>query len=305
MITFLSSPKSFIGHAGKIQKNAIFSWLAVHPDVEVIIYGDGEAVAESCREMGVLHVPEVPCSDSGVPFFNGIVNHAKEHARHDMQCYVNCDIILSPRIINALSCLHFPKYLVVGQRIDLSEGATFDITLSWVEQIAQLSQDGLATLHPTSAMDYFVFTRGMWDGLLPLIIGRGGYDGALVAFCLRNNIPLIDGTYSIPALHQFHDYGHVIGEKKEVMRGKEAMQNLKLHRIKHSIPDTADAEWQIRDGKLQLSLCRGDWLRRREITLRFKKGFENTGLILRFFWRILVACNYKIKHIDIKNLIND
>src|SRR6185369_17178466 len=147
MITFLSSPKAFVGHAGKIQKNAILSWLSVHSYVEVIIYGDGEGVSEACREMGVSHVSDIACSPSGVPFFNGIVEHAKKHARNDMQCYLNCDILLTPHIANISSLITFPRYLVIGQRFDLAEGVDLTITPSWKQELTQLADKGLATLH--------------------------------------------------------------------------------------------------------------------------------------------------------------
>jgi len=102
MLTFLTSPKPFIEHVEKIQRDAIRSWLAVHSDVEVIIYGDGEGVSEACAEMGVCHVPDTPCSPSGIPYFNGIVEHARIHARHDIQCYINCDILMTEEVIKAI-----------------------------------------------------------------------------------------------------------------------------------------------------------------------------------------------------------
>jgi hypothetical protein len=94
----------------------------VHSDVEVIIYGDGEGVSEACAEMGVCHVPDTPCSPSGIPYFNGIVGHARIHARHDVQCYLNCDILMMEEVIKAIKPIAFPRYLIIGQRIDLTEG---------------------------------------------------------------------------------------------------------------------------------------------------------------------------------------
>jgi hypothetical protein len=112
MLTFLSSPKPFVGNAGTIQRTAIRSWKAVHPDAEVIIYGDGEGVAQACNEMGVRHIPDIPCSPSGVPYFNGIVEHASVDAKYDIQCYLNCDIILTGNIIDAVRNISFDQYLV-------------------------------------------------------------------------------------------------------------------------------------------------------------------------------------------------
>lgn len=285
MLTFLTSPKSFTGHAGNIQRNAIRSWLAVYPDVEIIIYGDGEGVSEACQALEVRHVPDTPCSPSGVPYFNGIVEHAKTHARYDTQCYLNCDILLTPHIVTAISCIPFSPYLMIGQRIDLAEGADINISGDWKGELEYLAERGLATLHAPSGIDYFIFSRGMWDGLLPLVIGRAGYDGALLAFCLRHKIPIIDGTLVIPALHQFHDYGHVTGARNEVWRGKDAADNINLHGVRRGTPIISDANLILDDNNKVIVNSNCNLLRCLELKTRFVYGLNMCALMLRVLYR--------------------
>jgi len=50
MITFFTTPKPFRGHIGVIQRNAIHSWKLVHPEAEVILFGNEEGAAEVARE---------------------------------------------------------------------------------------------------------------------------------------------------------------------------------------------------------------------------------------------------------------
>lgn len=305
MISFLSSPKAFTGRTNTIQKNAIKSWKKVHPDAEIIIYGDSTGANEACRELDVRHIPDVPCSSSGVPYFNGIVEHATLHARHDIQVYINCDILMHSSIVSAIQCINSPRYLVVGQRIDLFEGVHLSLNSDqWKYELRNLAEEDSAVLHDPSGMDYFVFVRGMWQGLPPLVIGRGGYDSALVAFCLRNGIPLIDATSAILAVHQFHDYRHIAGDKHSVVSGKDAINNFTIHEIKHSSPNSADAGWQIYSGRLNRSSCRGDLLRRCELYLRFDKDLKVLGLMPRVLWRLLVSLNlYHIKHPNIYDVL--
>lgn len=306
MITFLSSPKAFIGNVGTIQRNAIRSWLAAHPGAEVIIYGDGVGVSEACREMSVCHVPEIPSSPSGIPYFNGIVEHARTHARHDAQCYLNCDILMTEDVIKAIKSLDFPRYLVIGQRIDLAEGIEYSLpSVNWKADIAKFINKEKALLHDPSAMDYFIFSRGMWKDLPSLVIGRGGYDAALVAFCLRKKIPLINATLVLPALHQFHDYEHVIGGIKTVFNGVDTYHNIRVHNIKHSRPNSADAQWLIINNALVPNNMQKEWLRRIELSLRFDMHFEILALAVRFLWRLAVA--FKIirpKQITIEHIKN-
>ena len=60
MLTIFSTPKPFVGHIGIIQRNAIKSWTLLHPDVEVILFGDDEGAAQACQDLGIRHEPECP-----------------------------------------------------------------------------------------------------------------------------------------------------------------------------------------------------------------------------------------------------
>ena len=306
MITFLSSPKPFIGNTGTIQRKAIVSWQSVHPDVEVIIYGSGDGVAEACLDMQVQHVPEILSAPSGTPYFNGIITHSRTHARHDVQCYLNCDILVTKEILAVVSSVKFDSYLVVGQRIDLKEDAVIDVLDDWKQELRRLKAEGKASLHSTSGMDYFIFSRNMWEGLPPLVIGRGGYDGALLAYCLRNRTPIINGTLTFPVFHQFHDYGHVQGGVNTAHRGEDAKANIALHRIKHSMPNSGDAQWLLLDGAVVQNdvTFTSDWLRRFELWLRFQVKFERLALVMRLLWRITVGARiFKVKSTRLEDIL--
>src|SRR5271170_7475432 len=57
MITFFTTAKPFTGHNGVTQRNALKSWTLVHPDAEVILFGDDEGAAGAARELGIRHEP--------------------------------------------------------------------------------------------------------------------------------------------------------------------------------------------------------------------------------------------------------
>jgi hypothetical protein len=287
MITFLLSPKPFRGNAGRIQRNTILACKAVHPEAEVIIYGDGEGVGEVCGELGVYHVPDTPCSPLGVPYFNGIVEHARDNAKYDILCYMNSDIILLGDIIGVLKNISFDQFLLTGQRIGLKEGVEVDCAQeNWQVALFETIESNRVELHTQTANDYFIFKRGMWESLLPLVIGRGGYDDALILYCLRNKIPFINATFSILAIHQFHDYGHQKGGKQAVFEGEDARNNIRLHRNYYSRPNSADAPWLLVNGVLTKNLLQRDMLRKIEQYVRFVLRLERFSLVVRFFWRL-------------------
>jgi len=262
-VSFLSSPKPWNGVAASHQENAVRSWLALHPKSEVILYGDAPGTAEACRRSGATHVVDIAGTDAGLPYFNAIVAHAALHARHDLQVYLNCDILLRHDFLKTVAQLQWAKFLMIGQRIDLPEGEPQHAELAQDDRwLKALARTGRLVLHPPDGSDYFVFPRGMWKGVPVITIGRGAYDNALIAWCLLHRIPVVDATLKVVALHQFHDYGHVEGGKKEIFHGVETEENLSVcRRFGGIIPTLEDATWMFRRGKLSRSFARGDWMR--------------------------------------------
>lgn len=287
MISFLASPKPFKGGDKHNQYRAVGSWLSAVPDGEVILYGASEGIAEAGEELRVKVVPDIPSASSGAPYFGAIADHAAAHARFDLQIYLNCDILLSG-IASALRLIGFPHFLLIGERIDLAEGVMVDTARPhWKKELARLAACGRVKAHGPTGIDYFAFRRGMWRSLPPVIIGRGGYDKALLAHCFKHRYPLIDGTFLVSALHQFHDYGHIDGRRNEAFYGEEARQNFQATGKNHSRPLVSDAEYVLRPERMLYWPCRGDRLRHLEVKLRYVHGWDRFGLLLRALWRIL------------------
>ena len=102
MLTLFTTPKAFRGHIGVIQRNALRSWTLLDADVEVIVFGDDEGAAELCEELGIRHIAEVERSASGAKQLASIFGRAQEMARHDVLCYLNCDIVLTQDFVQAV-----------------------------------------------------------------------------------------------------------------------------------------------------------------------------------------------------------
>lgn len=291
MVTFLASPKSFVGVDDGNQRRAIRSWLAAAQGAEVILYGASQGVSEAARELGVRHVSRIRCNQVGLPYFNAIVEHAAEHGQHARQVYLNCDILLPPYFGSRLKCVDGGRSLIVGQRIDLAAGTIFyPEPGAWDDSVGDLIAAGKASLHPPSGIDYFVFERGMWHGLPNVLIGRGGYDSALLAYCLRRRIPVYDASRILLVVHQYHDYAHVGDGQRFVFAGPEAQENLVLNDIVHSAPMITDADYQLHEHGVTRNWCRGDWLRFCEMRLRYRLRMKHPSYAVRLLWRLVHGC---------------
>src|SRR5258706_10716526 len=120
MLTLFTTAKPFRDHAGVIQRNALKTWTLLHPDVEVILFGDDEGAADVARELGLRHEPRVERNKFGSKRVDYMFSRAQEIARHDVLCFCNCDIILLPEFCAALERVRggHERFLMVGRRWD-------------------------------------------------------------------------------------------------------------------------------------------------------------------------------------------
>src|ERR1019366_4140747 len=144
MITIFTTAKAFQGHTAIIQRNALQSWKRLHPDVEVILFGNEEGVAEMCAEFGLRHEPHVERDPSGLKYIHTIFDRAREIARHEILCYVNCDIILASDFLKAVEHVHaaYAEFLMVGRRWDTEIVKPIDFSSPrWSDEARQLARE--------------------------------------------------------------------------------------------------------------------------------------------------------------------
>jgi hypothetical protein len=212
MLTIFSTPKPFHGHSGVIQRNAIKSWTLLHPDAEVILFGDEDGAAETCRDLGVRHEPRVRRNDNGTKYLNYIFDRANEMASHNILCYANCDIMFGRdfRAALELTSRTYPQFLMIGRRWDTDVTVPWDFgQVDWYLRLQSLARLKGKQNGP-SWTDYFCFSRDLYYGKIPpFLIGRNGWDPWLIWFARDSGVPLIDASQMAIAVHQNHDYAYL------------------------------------------------------------------------------------------------
>ena len=231
MITFFSTPKPFRGHIAIIQRNAIQSWKLVHPDAEVILFGNEEGAAETAREFGARHETDVERNSSGTPLLSSLFDRADRLTRHDRLCFLNADILLTEDFLAASDKLVRlrERSLMVGRRcdVDITEPLDFSVPEWGARTRAQSRERG--KMRPAQWIDYFVFPRGLLSGQVPpFAVGRPGYDNWLLWKVRSMRVPVVDATAVVRAIHQNHDYSHHPGGQSGLWQDVEAKQNYAL-----------------------------------------------------------------------------
>jgi len=231
MLTLFSTPKPFAGHIGVIQRNALRSWQRLHPEVEILLFGNDAGAAKVCQELGIRHVPEVRRNSHGTKYLAGIYDQAQEVARHNLLCHVNCDILLMSdfrQAVESVSKLH-GRFLLAGRRWDMDIQEPWDFQQpDWEERLHTLARQ-TNRQRPAQWIDYFVFSKGLYYHQVPdFVIGRPGWDNWLLWYARSSGATLVDASPMVCAVHQNHDYSYHPDGEKGVWEGEEALENYRL-----------------------------------------------------------------------------
>jgi hypothetical protein len=259
MITLFTLPKPFVGHIGTIQRNAIQTWTRLHPDVDILIFGNEHGTTEVAAEFGLRHFPEVDLNEFGTPLMSGYFQQAEEAARHSRMCYVNADIILFPDLLDAVEKVDLTRFVMGGRRTDYDIEKPVDFTRhDWADALREdACRNG--TLHDFGGIDYFVYPRGMFGEIPQFALGRWYWDQWLVYRARRLGGALVDASECVMAIHQNHDYRHIVDVKSKggSQGGIESFGNRLL--VTSILMTLEDANWQVDQTGLSPIFRRTRW----------------------------------------------
>jgi hypothetical protein len=243
MLAIFTIPKSFEGHIGVIQRNALRSWMFLIPPDQIFLVGDDPGVAEVAREYGVQHLPSVLKNDYGTPQLDSAFNMVQAQACSKLVLYINADIILlddfMPAIISVME-KKLPEFLLVGRRWDLDQTELVDFSPQWNDKFREkLAQQG--KLHGYSGIDFFLIPRDFRHELPAFAVGRPGWDNWFILNTLKRGVPLIDATAMVTAVHQNHPprYTAKMGDSKK---------NIELAGGVGNLANLLAANWLLVDG---------------------------------------------------------
>jgi hypothetical protein len=183
-------------------------------------------------------------SEHGTPRVDSAFVQVDAVAREPLRCFVNADIVFLDDLLPAVELVatRFERFLMVGRTYDLDA-----VTLEEVDEPVRLRARALAegARRGASAIDYFVFTPGLFGELPPFAVGRAGFDNWLVWRARQEGGPVVDASDRVCAIHQSHDYAHLAGGMDEAYAGREAAANIELVGGKDRIYTIHDASHRL------------------------------------------------------------
>ena len=230
ILTLFTTAKPFEGHSAVIQRNALKSWTLLHPDVEVILFGDDAGAAEIARELGLRHEQRVERNQFGSKRVDYMFARAQEMARHELLCHCNCDIILLPEFCEALRRVRerHARFLMVGRRWDTDIREALDFSdAAWGARVKELARKQ-GVRQPEWSIDYFAFRRGLYANMPALVIGRVWWDHWLVWKAREQGAGVVDASEVVTAIHQNHSYAYHPQGARGVWTDEQAAENYRL-----------------------------------------------------------------------------
>lgn len=264
-LTVFSAPKPFTDpHINIIQRNAIRSWQQLG-DVEILLIGEEDGLAQAAAELGVRHLPGVKRNEHGTPLVSSIFGMARQSSDSELLLFTNTDMIyFSDALKTALALKQAAsEFTLMGQRYDLDVREPLNFSSGWEERLRS-DVEARGRLHPLGGSDYFLFPRTLFAQIPDFAIGRAGWDNWMIYHAVQQPWPAVDATRAITAVHQDHGYAHLAGEQNH-QRHPETDENLKLAGGMRKMYTLLDLEYEL----VNASIVMKSW----SLT-RFLRGLE-------------------------------
>ena len=155
---------------------------------------------------------------------------ASQMARHEYLCFSNCDIVLMQDFWTGFQKARAwrDQFLMVARRwdTDITEPLPFE-EAGWAEPVRRLALTK-GFQQTEYWIDFFLFRRGLYLDMPPLIVGHCYWDNWMIWKTLKEGVPVIDGTPFIMPVHQNHGYSAASGRTKGVPTDPLSLINLEL-----------------------------------------------------------------------------
>ena len=251
-LTLFTAPKAFTNpHIALIQRNAIRSWLQLGSEVEVLLLGDEEGMAEEAEKLGVRQIKEIKRNASGTPLISSLFDTARQQNNSPLLAYVNADILLFSNFLSTAqkTLAQTSRFLLVGQRWDLEVTRELDFSTGWQDRL-KLECIEKGNLHTPSGSDYFIYPRQCFESIPDFAIGRAGWDNWMIYQSRRQGWKTIDASSEIQIIHQNHDYSHLPGGQTHYHL-PETDENVRMAGGRRTIFTLPDANYIFHEGQIK------------------------------------------------------
>ena len=204
-----------------VYNNTIRNWASFKPIINPVLFTNNEAVKEKVKEHGWNSLPLSRFSADGIPILKYMYLTVMDNFESDFYGFVNSDILFHGNLLKTLVTAKYSldlsqPVLITGSRYNVDN--VTDIETKDRGNLLRLAQERGELFLPWAA-DYFITTRAFpWTVIPEIIISGLGFDNFMILFARERKFLVIDGTKSIPAIHQTTKAGNFEGFSKSYAR---------------------------------------------------------------------------------------
>ncbi|HZC66463.1 MAG TPA: hypothetical protein VE545_07800 [Candidatus Dormibacteraeota bacterium] len=206
MLTIFAAAKPFRGRAATIQRNALHSWMQLHDDVQIILFGDAEGTQEVAWELG-LHFEATPqLTSTGAVRLDYMMAAARRHARHNVLCFIACDIRLQRdfcEALNRVEALHHEFVMVGRAAAGRANACNAPDTTNTLAAKAHGISLGSASETQHARLDYVIFSRNCFVADVPELPAHSPFAAKwLMRRAMANEVRVVDASRMVSAWKQ-------------------------------------------------------------------------------------------------------
>jgi len=226
-----------------IEENALQSWIRL--GVEVILFGDeahepgSGALAE---RLGCRYLP-VQRNKWGTPLVGSLLSEARSHARYDLLCLCNADIVLMDdfkgAVLRTARIRKGKPFVLIGSGYNLDNPPPLEFGEGWQGRLTEYVKTHCG-LQSRTGMDFWAHTRQTYKGcdFGPMAIGRYKWDNCMVALPRNRGVPIVDVTASVVSIRQRDNI-------KFPRSNAEAQHNMAWGKARCAGGHLTNAEWVL------------------------------------------------------------
>lgn len=180
-------------------------WNSWKPTIKPLLFSSDSDVIVDAIKQGWPYLPESKNPEcQGPPLFQKMFIDAIQNFNSTFYGYANADIAFGKGLLQTITTLSKNKSLTVGPCLLIGKRTYFNFEkygrlLRTPDEIKILMGLG-EQIHWSS--DYFITTKTFpWPEVVPLSVGRPLFCRWIIAYALQNNIPVIDTSKTVEALH--------------------------------------------------------------------------------------------------------
>jgi hypothetical protein len=209
MLTIFTAAKPFRGRTATIQRNALRSWMQLHEDVQIILFGDAVGTQEVAWELGLHYEASPRLTSSGAVRLDYMLATARRLARYNVLCFVACDILLQRDLCEALNrveALHH-EFVMVGRagtvRTEVADACSSADAMNRAAKNVHVASLESASKSSHARLDYVIFSRNCFVGNVAELPANSPLATKwLMRRAMANEVHVVDASRMVGALKQ-------------------------------------------------------------------------------------------------------